>query len=225
MIVGLEMDVSVNFIISNIWMRQIGAVIDYGTSKCCVPLLNDITKFPIAYRSPTRAIPPVSEHSHHLDRKSAFLALPQIEGLLKVMTVYDSKSPWLAAARQMALKMSASSMTPLPLAISAAGGAATSDTRDGESGEEHPIPCSQPSQTHEGVPGGLFGVRSDPSNIQLAGQVGTNVDSGHGPQPFGRSLTPQMGAEMAARAHKEHVTFADPLTGVSHEADLFDSGP
>ena len=109
-------------------------------------------------------------------------------------------------------------MTPFTLAISAAGGATTSDTRDGESGEEHPIPCSQPSQTHEGVPGGWSGVHSDPSNIQLAGQVGTNVDSGHGPQPFGRSLTPQMGAEMAAYAHKGHVTFADPLTGASHEA-------
>ena len=71
----------------------------------------------------------------------------------------------------------------------------------------------------------FFGVHSDPSNIQLAGQVGTNVDSGHGPQPFGRSLTPQMGAEMAAYAHKEHVTFADPLTGASHEADLFGLGP
>ena len=90
-------------------------------------------------------IPPVSEHSHHLSRKSVFLALPQIEGLLKVMTVYDSKSPWLAAARQMAMKMSASSMTPLPLEIGAVGGAATSDTRNGESGEEHPLPCSQPS--------------------------------------------------------------------------------
>ena len=163
---------SVNFIISNAWMQQIGAVIDYGASEFCVPLLNDVTKFPIAYRSPTRAIPPVSEHSHHLDRKSAFLALPQIEELLKVMTVYDSKSPWLAAARHMAMKMSASLMTPLPLAISAAGGAATSDTRDGESGEEHPTPCSQPSQTHEGVPGGLIGVYLNPSEIQLAGHEG-----------------------------------------------------
>ena len=46
MIVGLGMNVSVNFIISNAWMKQIGAVIDYGASQIRVPLLNAITKFP-----------------------------------------------------------------------------------------------------------------------------------------------------------------------------------
>ena len=38
MIVGLGMDVSVNFIVSNAWMKGIGAVIDYGAAEIRVPL-------------------------------------------------------------------------------------------------------------------------------------------------------------------------------------------
>jgi hypothetical protein len=223
MIVGLGMDVSVNFIISNAWMRQIGAVIDYGASEFRVPLLNDVTKFPIAYRSPTRKIPSVNEHVHHLSRKSAFLALPHIEGLLKVMTVYNPQSPWLPAARQLAMKMSASSMTSRPLEISGAGGAAASATRNGKSGEDHPLPCSQPSQTHEGVQGDVTGVHLDPSTLQVTGLVGTTHGSGRGPQPIEHYATPQMGAEMAAHAHG-HATFADPLTEADDDTDLFGPG-
>ena len=171
-----------------------------------------------------RVIPSVSEHSHHLSQKSALLALPQIEGLLRVMTVYDLKSPWLAAARHMAMTISASSMTPLPLKISEVGGAVMSDTCNGESGEEHPLPCSQPSQTHEGVQGDVIGVHLDPSSLQLAGRKGTTVDSVRGPQPIGRNSKHQMGAEMVTYAHDGHVTFADPFIGALHDTDLFGLG-
>ena len=57
MIVGLGMNVLVNFITSITWMKQIGAVIDYGASQIRVPLLNDITKFPIVFRPPTKSVP------------------------------------------------------------------------------------------------------------------------------------------------------------------------
>ena len=62
MIVGLGMEVSVNFIVSNAWMRQIGAVIDYGAKEVRVPLLDDVTKFPITFRAPVRTTPGVANH-------------------------------------------------------------------------------------------------------------------------------------------------------------------
>ena len=42
MTVGLGMNVSVNFIVSNTWMKGIRAVIDYGAAKICVPLQDDV---------------------------------------------------------------------------------------------------------------------------------------------------------------------------------------
>ena len=62
MIVGLGMGVSVNFIVSNAWMRQTGAVIDYGTKEVCVPMLDNVTKFPIAFRAPVCTTPGVANH-------------------------------------------------------------------------------------------------------------------------------------------------------------------
>ena len=51
------MNISVNFIIINALMKKIGAVIDYGAAQIRVPLLNDITKFPIVFRPPTKSVP------------------------------------------------------------------------------------------------------------------------------------------------------------------------
>ena len=165
-------------------------IIDYGASEFRVPSFNDITKFLIAYCSPTRAIPSAWEHGHHLSRKSAFLALPQIERFLTVMSVYNPKSSWLPAARHLAMKMSASSMTSHPLEISGTGGATASSAHNVSSGEDHPLPNIQPSQTHEGVQGDGEHVHFSPSTLQLAGSVGTTGGSGRGPQPIGHNATP-----------------------------------
>ena len=47
--VGLGMDVSVNFIISNAWLKQIGAVMDYGMNALNIPLHSDMKRFEVTY--------------------------------------------------------------------------------------------------------------------------------------------------------------------------------
>ena len=92
MIVGLGMNVSVNFIVSNTWMNQIGAVINYGASKIRVPLMNGITKFLIVFCPPTKSVPSTTLENEP-NHKAAFMALPNIEGLVAVMTAFNPKSP------------------------------------------------------------------------------------------------------------------------------------
>lgn len=94
-------------------MRQIGAVIDYGASEVRVPLLNDVTKFPITVRPPARTTPGVEQHGH-ISRKLTFMALPQIEGLLKVMAAFNPYIPWLPHACQLAKNLNASAVTTIP---------------------------------------------------------------------------------------------------------------
>ena len=45
LIVALGTDVSVNFILSNDWMKHIGAVLDYGANQLRVTLHDDLHKF------------------------------------------------------------------------------------------------------------------------------------------------------------------------------------
>ena len=92
MTVGLGMNVSVNFIVSNAWMKGINAVIDYGAAKIRVPLQDDIQKFPMVLRPPTKSVPLVNDRNRN-NRKAAFMALPNIEGLVAVMTAFNPKSP------------------------------------------------------------------------------------------------------------------------------------
>ena len=90
------MNVSVNFIISNAWMKQIGAVINYGAAQIRVPLLNDITKFPIVFRPPTKSVPSYlisATLANQSNQKAAFVSFPNIYGLVSVMTVLNPKIP------------------------------------------------------------------------------------------------------------------------------------
>ena len=82
-IVSLGGNVSVIFILSNTWMKRIGAVLDYGANKLRVPLQDDPHHFRLTYHSPQNSFPsPYLSSSHEI----LFMLLPNIEGLLSVMT-------------------------------------------------------------------------------------------------------------------------------------------
>lgn len=179
MIVGLGMDVSVNFIISNAWMRKIGAVIDYGANEVRVPLLDDVTKFPITFRAPVRTTPGVANHVQQISHNAAFAALPQIEGLLHVMMAYNPRSPWLPTARKLARALSESTVTPLPATIREQS-SMTSVLRGGP-GSDAIVPyAGQPSHAQVGVQGS--GVRvtfaPDPNEIGYGGDVAAGSADG-----------------------------------------------
>ena len=97
-IVALGTDVYVNFILINYWMKQIGAILDYGANQLRVPLQDDYHNLRITYRTPHKYVPsPDLCSSHEID----FMALPKIEGLLSVMSVFNPNIPWLVSARNM----------------------------------------------------------------------------------------------------------------------------
>ena len=111
LIVSLCKDVSVNFILSNYWMKHIGAVLDYGTNQLRVPLQDDLHNFSITYRSPHKSVPSTDLcRSHYI----AFMEIPKIEGLLSVMTAFKPNSPWLGSARYMVRILQESAATGLP---------------------------------------------------------------------------------------------------------------
>ena len=94
-------------------MKQIGAVIDNRASQIRVPLLNDITKLPIVFRPPTKSVPSTTL-ANQSNQKAAFMSLPNINGLVSVMTTFNPKSPWLGHARQLANNICAYAATGIP---------------------------------------------------------------------------------------------------------------
>ena len=97
-IVALETDISVNFILSNAWMNQIGDVIDYEANQLRVPLQDDLYNFRLTYRASQNSVPSPDVRSSH---EIAFMELPKIEGLLSVMTAFNPNIPWLGSAHDM----------------------------------------------------------------------------------------------------------------------------
>ena len=55
--IGTGMNVSVNLIISNSWLKKMKGVIDYGTNEVRVPLRDDVEVFPIQYMHPRKSCP------------------------------------------------------------------------------------------------------------------------------------------------------------------------
>ena len=92
-------------------MKQIGAVLDYGTNQLRVPLQDDLHNFRLTYRAPQKSVPSPDLRSSH---EIAFMALPNIEGLLSVMTAFNYNSPWLGSACDMVRILQASAATGLP---------------------------------------------------------------------------------------------------------------
>ena len=50
-------NVSCNFIISNVWLKATSAVLDFGSEELCVPLFEDVHKFPLAYCTSQKTVP------------------------------------------------------------------------------------------------------------------------------------------------------------------------
>ena len=111
LIVSLGAYVSFKFIFSNVWMKQIVAVLDYGAKQLRGPLQDDLCNFRLAYRVPQKNFPsPDLRGSHEI----SIMALPKIEVFLSVMTAFNPNSPWLGSDRDMVCILQASSATGLP---------------------------------------------------------------------------------------------------------------
>ena len=110
-IVALGTYVSVNFILSNAWMNQIGDVLDYGVNQLRVPLQDDLHNFILTYRAHQKSVPSPDLRSSH---EIAFTAINNIEGLLSVMTAFNPNRPWIGSARNMVCILQASATTRLP---------------------------------------------------------------------------------------------------------------
>ena len=79
-------------------MEQIGAVIGYGANQLHVPLQDDYDNFRLTYRAPHKSFPsPDICISHEI----VFMTLPNIEGLLSVITAFNPNSPCLGSACDM----------------------------------------------------------------------------------------------------------------------------
>ena len=79
LIVALVTDVSVNLILSNAWMKQIGGVIDCCANQLRVHLQDDLHNFRLTYHAPQKSVPSPDIRSSH---EIALVELPKIEGLL-----------------------------------------------------------------------------------------------------------------------------------------------
>ena len=110
-IVALEIYFSVNFILSNAWMNQIGDVLDYGSNQLRVPLQDDLHNFRLTYRAHQKSVPSPDLRSSH---DIAFMAINNIEGLLSVMTAYNPNRPWIGSALNMVCIIQASATTGIP---------------------------------------------------------------------------------------------------------------
>ena len=111
LIVALGTYVSVNFILRNAWMNQIGDVLDYGVNQLCVPLQDDLHNFRLTYHVHQKSVPSPDLRSSH---EIAFMALNNIEGLLSVMTAFNPNRPWIGSTRNMVCILQALATTGLP---------------------------------------------------------------------------------------------------------------
>ena len=92
-------------------MHQIGDVLDYGANQLRVPLQDDIHNFKLTYCEPQKSVQYTDLRSSH---KIAFMELPNIEGVISVMTAFNTNSHWLGSAHDMVRILQASSATGLP---------------------------------------------------------------------------------------------------------------
>ena len=114
MMVACGPGVSVNFVMSNGWLKTVGAVLDYAARELRVPMHDDLTVFPIIYRHPVKNVP--SDTLARSPHQAAHSALPNtnIEGLLRCMVAHNPKSPWLEDARAMVTQLRSTASTARP---------------------------------------------------------------------------------------------------------------
>ena len=153
LMVALGMDVAVNFVLPNGWLKTIGAVMDYGKKEIRLPFYtdnNDVTSFPMLFQRPKRSVPPTTlGTSRH---QAAFNALPKVEGLITIMKEYNPKSVWMGYASDYAqcLRFAASSHPTSPIEI-------LPDEEAAVSANDARSPAPGPTANAAGAP--LGGVR------------------------------------------------------------------
>ena len=116
LMVGLGAHVSVNFIISNAWLKQIGGVIDYGAHALRIPLHSDMKRFEVTYHHPKKSVPQISGGNIHA-HTAAFKDLPMMSSFLRVMRALDKESPYLGYATNLVQQLQKSSLSSIPAHI------------------------------------------------------------------------------------------------------------
>ena len=107
------MNVSVNFIISNAWLKGMKAVLDYDANKLRVPMQFDTKVFHLEYRRPMKKAPALKQGQRPIP-KAAYMNLPIMDGLVSVMTMYHPNSPWMGRAKSMASSLRDAAATGVP---------------------------------------------------------------------------------------------------------------
>ena len=115
--VGLGADVAVDFIISNAWMKKIGAVIDYGSDCLRIPTHTDLKRFPIQYYPPKNT-PPKITGGNLAAHRVAFENLPMMANLLKVIKASDKESPYIGYFTNLIRVLYKSTLSTIPALIS-----------------------------------------------------------------------------------------------------------
>jgi hypothetical protein len=214
-LVAVGMGVSVNFILSNPWLRAMRAVIDYDAGEMRVPLGDDVTKFKITYRAPVRsAISPAELKKYTTKREQAFHMRPKMESMLAVMAAYNPRSPFMPHARKLVKLLSNLSATPVPPVIKEKPIMPASVLRDGAVGGTLLPPTHQPSppdlgaqETTKGVSFDLDSTHVSPEDADPGSITGDGlgiidtgplpVMDGTGAHAFGQATCNQADEEMS----------------------------
>ena len=91
LMVGLSIDESVNFIIRNAWLKQNGAVIEFGANFLQFAIHEDINRFEFAYQQPMKTISKM-DGGGIATHKAALKTLLKMIGILDVINVFDNGS-------------------------------------------------------------------------------------------------------------------------------------
>ena len=188
-LVAVGMGVSVNFILSNPWLRAMKAVIDYGADEMRVPLGEDITKFKVTYRAPVRSTPsPAELKKYTTKREQAFHMRPKMESMLAVMSAYNPRSPYMPHARKLVKFLNTVSATQVPPTIEGRPVVPASVLRDGAVGDTLFPPTHQPSlpnlgaqETNHSVTFDLDSTQESPEEADpgsITGDGSGDIDTG-----------------------------------------------
>ena len=182
-------------------MRHIGAVIDYDAKKVHVPMLDNVTQFPITFRAHVRTTPGVANHVTQITHNTAFAVLPQIEGLLRVMVTYNPRSPWLPTARKLAKALSKSMVTPVPPSVRHQSNLTSVLRNSGVSNVVVPY-VVQPSRAQVSVQGhGLSVTFGSDSNAISHEEDGTAESASNGQSTARWKIAGLLRQDMGGHAH------------------------
>ena len=224
MMVGLGTNVSVNFVLSNAWMKRLGAVLDYGAHELRVPLMNGRKRFPISYLPPAKTCPAVNNavpFGLSYSPKQAFEQLPAMESLLCVMSAFNPGSRLIPHARKYVKSLRSNASTKFLKQLQFRDNQQVAASTDSEhtadkGGGSAPLEQQPPGPSDEGA------IQEDNEDTQVYAENGDeNAGSYYGPVDYQRQhVSHRMGQSEANRALAK--TQNGPLPS-SDEEDLFAS--